>query len=155
MKKMVTVTLKEKEIKEIDGEFVETYVNEKRFPASITNYSMALGERLGLIESSQMTDLHEIQKIFEAAMNPGKHVDELSDGIQVTKYLKIIYLSVMGVNPELTLSFDEFTQLFHEDIPTTIDIFTDLVLGTMNLEENGFSKELQKNVKKQIKTNLK
>lgn len=153
MKKMITITLKEKEIKEVDGEFIEEFKNEQRFPAAITNYSMALGERTGLLESSQMTDLREIQKIFEAALNPGKHVDDLAEGLNVAKYLKIIYLSIMGVNPDLKLTFDEFTRLYHEDIPTTIDTFTDLVLGTMNLEENGFSKELQMNVKKHLQTN--
>src|SRR5690554_1802447 len=95
VKKMVTITLKEKEVKEVDGEFVETFVNEKRFPAAITNYSMALGERTGLLESSQMTDLKEVQKIFEAALNPGNHIDERTEGLNVTKYLKIIYLSIM------------------------------------------------------------
>lgn len=153
MKKLLAITLKEKVIKEVDGEFVETFVTEKKYPAAITNYSMALGERLGLIESSQMTDLREVQKVFEAAMDPGKHTDDLADGVQVTKYLKIIYLSVMGVNPGLDLTFDDFTTLYHEDIPTTIENFMDLVLGTMNLEENGFSKELQKNVKKLLETN--
>lgn len=153
MQKMITVTLKEQEIKEVDGEFITTYKNEQRLPAAITNYSMALGERTGLLESSQMTDLKEVQKIFEAALNPGKNTDDLSKGLDVNKYLKIIYLSIMGVNPDSKLTFDLFTRLYHEDIPTTVDMVTDLVLGTMNLEENAFAEEMHKNVKKLLETN--
>lgn len=185
MKKMITVTLKEKEIinvhelsideleilldeknieyeidmskeeliKLLNTDFIEIYKHEQKLPASITNYSMALGERMGLIESSQMTDLKEVQKIFEIALNPGQNTDDLTNGLDVNKYLKIIYLSIMGVNPNLDLTFDDFTKLYHEDIPTIIDTFTDLVLGTMNIDENGFAKELHASVKKLVKTN--
>lgn len=187
MKKMITVTLKEKEVIDVNEltvdeleiildeknieyeidmtkedliallntDFIEIYKNEKKFPASITNYSMALGERTGLIESSQMTDLKEVQKIFQAALNPSQHTEDLTDGLDINKYLKIIYLSIMGVNPNLNLTFDDFTRLYHEDIPTIIDTFTDLVLGTMNIDENGFAKELHRNVKKLTETNEK
>src|SRR5690625_2637502 len=139
MKKMITVTLKEKEIININNlktielkqllkdkgieydstmsredlinffnaDFVEVYKNEQKLPASITNYSMALGERTGLIKSSQMTDLKEVQKIITAALNPNEHTEELTDGLDINKYLKIIYLSVVGVNPKLDLTFDD------------------------------------------------
>lgn len=70
MKKIETVTLKELEVVQNEnGEFEQRFVNEKKYPAAITNYSLHLGEKLGLIEGSQLTDLLKLAELEKVTQN--------------------------------------------------------------------------------------
>ncbi|WP_088033538.1 hypothetical protein [Evansella clarkii] len=155
MPKMEIVELKDMEVVEDNGEFKTVYKNEKKYPASITNYSLSLGESLGLLTSSQMTDLEGVQRVFEAALNPEKHREKAMEGLDINQYMKVIYLAVMGVNPNLQLSFDEFTSRYHATIPETLETYTNLVLGTLGVDENEFAKGLMQSTKKRLETNKK
>lgn len=55
--KVQKVTLKEFEIVEVDGEFEKRFINEKNYPAFLTNASVKRGFETGLIQSSLWEDL--------------------------------------------------------------------------------------------------
>lgn len=148
MAKIETVTLKHMEIIETEEGFEKRYFNEQKFPASITNYSLSMGEKMGLIKSSQLTDLADIEQLFQSAINPNTDMEKALNEIDIGKYLKVIYLAVVGVNRGLNLTYEEFTELYHEDIATTVDTYTKLILGTLNENINGFAKGLQESTKK-------
>lgn len=149
MAKIETVTLKNLEIIETEaGEFEKKYTNEKKFPASITNYSLSMGEKMGLIKSSQLEDLTDIQQLFHAAIDPNTDQDTALQGLDMSKYLKVIYLAVIGVNKGLNLTYEDFLDLYHEDKFTTIDTYTNLVLATFKEGANKFVQGLEKSTKK-------
>ncbi|GAF63643.1 putative aldehyde dehydrogenase [Bacillus sp. TS-2] len=147
-KRLEMITLKEAEMIEENGEHKQVFINEKKFPAAITNYSMHLGEKLGLIKSSNITDLADLDAIFRAAIDPKVNQADALKGVDTTKYLKVIYLSIMGVNPGLELTYEQFTHLYHEDIPTTIEIYGALVLATMPVDQNAFADGFKNTTKK-------
>lgn len=148
MAKIETVVLKEMEVIETENGYEQIFSNEKKFPAAITNYSLSMGEKTGLIKSSQLNDLVDIQKVFEAAINPDANKEEALKGIDTSRYLKVIYLAIVGVNPKLSLTYDEFTELYHEDVPQIIETYTNLVLATMPIVNNAFAEGFQKSTKK-------
>lgn len=148
MAKIETVILKQMEVIETENGFETRYYNEQKVPASITNYSLSMGEKLGLIKSSQLTDLADIEQVFQSAINPSVDMQEALEGIDIGKYLKVIYLAVIGVNRQLELTYEEFTELYHEDKATIIDTYTNLVLGTLTDDLNKFAEGLNQSTKK-------
>ena len=56
---------------------------------------MHLGEKLGLIKSSNITDLADLDAVFRSALDPEANREEALKGVDTTKYLKVIYLSIM------------------------------------------------------------
>lgn len=148
MAKIETVVLKQMEVIETEEGFETRYHNEQRFPASITNYSLSMGEKMGLIKSSQLTDLADIEQVFQSAINPDIDMQKALEEIDIGKYLKVIYLAVIGVNKQLNLTYEEFTELYHEDRATIIDTYTHLILGTLTDGLNGFADGLEKSTKK-------
>lgn len=149
MSKIETITLKQMEIIENEnGEFEKVFTNERRLPASITNYSLSMGEKLGLIKGSQITDLADIEQLFQSAINPNADQTKALKDIDLTKYLKTIYLAVIGINPNIELTYEEFLSLYHEDTPTIINTYTNLVMATLTDNMDGFVKGLEQSTKK-------
>lgn len=149
--KIFSVELSDRVTKENEnGDFEVKYINHQKYPAAITNRSFYLGEQMGLIKGSQMTDLHGVQQVFEAAIQPGENRENALKGLDHNQSLKVIYLAVMGMNKDLKLTFEDFTEKFHESIEDTTNLFTDLVLETVaeGLSENNFAKGLINSTKK-------
>ena len=96
---------------------------------------MHLGEKLGLIKSSNITDLADLDAVFRSALDPEANREEALKGVDTTKYLKVIYLSIMGVNPGLDLTYEQFTHLYHEDIPTTIETYGAFAIGAKQKDD--------------------
>ena len=72
---------------EENGEFKQVFVNEQKLPATITNYSMHLGEKLGLIKSSNITDLADLDAVFRSALDPEANREEALKGVDTTSLL--------------------------------------------------------------------
>ncbi|WP_121605389.1 hypothetical protein [Virgibacillus sp. Bac332] len=149
MAKVEMITLKDMELKEIDGEYEQHFFNEKRYPAAITNYGLGIGEKLGLLEGSNLTDLLKIASL-EKLINDGEVTEQAldADDTSTTKYLKGIYIALIGLNPKLELSYEEFLQKFHEDSITTMRIYAKLVMNTFPSQKNKFAAGLKKSTKK-------
>lgn len=151
MQKIQKVTLKKIELIETESGYEEQVMHEETYPASITNYSLSMGEKMGLIKSSQVTDLADLEEVFATAINPSTELDDMRkmlDDIDQVKYLKVIYLALIGLNPQLKITFDEFTKLYHEDIATTIELYSNLVMGLIVDRTNKFADNWIKNTKK-------
>lgn len=148
MSKIQTVVLKQMEIIETEEGFEKKYINEQKFPATITNYSLSMGEKMGLIKSSQLTDLTDIEQVFQSAIDPNVDMKKALSDIDLGKYLKVIYLAVIGANRNLHLTYEEFIELYHEDPATIIDTYTNLVLATLTEGINKFAQGLEQSTKK-------
>ena len=153
MAKIEMITLKDMEIREVDGEYEQHFFNEKRYPAAITNYSLNMGEKLGLVKGSQLTDLVKLANLgtLSREMENGSLTEEsviAAEGIDINKYLKTIYLSMIGLNKQLELSYEDFLEKYHEDTADTINTYTKLVLASVNIDKNKFAEGLDKSTSK-------
>lgn len=149
MAKIEMITLKDMKVEEVNGEYVQKFYNEKQYPAAITNYGLAMGEKLGLLEGSNLTDIVKIASLEQLMSGNGatEHVLE-DDRVNETKYLKGIYVALIGINPDLDLSYEEFTQKYHENTITTMRTYARLVMNTLPSKDNQFAKGLEKSTKK-------
>ena len=151
MSKIFTVELSDRVTRENEnGEFEVKYINSQKYPAAITNRSFYLGEQMGLMSGSQMTDLHGVQQVLEAAIQPGENRENALKGLDHNQSLKVIYLAIIGMNKDLNLTFEDFTEKYHGDVEETTNLYTDLVLETVSegLSENNFAKGLINSTKK-------
>ncbi|WP_054751369.1 hypothetical protein [Piscibacillus salipiscarius] len=149
MPKVEIVTLKDMEVIEVDGEYETRFMNEKRYPAAITNYSLSMGEKMGLTKGSQLTDLiklsamESVRRDLEQQQLSEESI-EAAEGIDIHNYLKVIYLAIIGLNRKLDLTFDDFLEKYHEDTLTIIQTYVSLVLASMNINKNQFAEGFKK-----------
>lgn len=154
--KVRKVTLKDVEVREVNGEFEKVFVNEKTYPVFLTNYALKKGKELGLIESSLFTSLLKMQGLEALAE---KRMDDLDpaifDQIDETKMQQVIYLAFIGANKNTDLSFDEFLQKYHDPIETTMELYMNLIVDLMATDPNQFAKGLQQSMNKSRKNEKK
>lgn len=150
MKKIQTITLREKEIVEIDGEFEQRVVNEKRYPASLTNKSLQLGKDMGILQSSKLVDLLGFDEIKVNANEKENEAQaqEVASDFDPLKFIQIIYLSVIGFNKNLELTFDDFLELYDEPTEKMMETFSKLIEGLLSDGTNNFAKGLKSSTKK-------
>ncbi|GGD05425.1 hypothetical protein [Pontibacillus salipaludis] len=153
MTKFEKITLKDSEIREVDGEYEERFVNKKTYPAALTNHALNIGEKMGMLEGTNLSDVLKMCN-FETLINDlkrGKISEENIDAtgeIDTLKYLKVIYISLVGVNKELDLSFDEFTEKYHENTFQIMKTYASLVMASTSNSFNNFAKGLEDSTKK-------
>ncbi|MFC0525775.1 hypothetical protein ACFFGV_19540 [Pontibacillus salicampi] len=154
MAKFEKITLKDREIVETEeGDFEERFLNERHYPAAITNYGLNIGEKMGLLEGSNLTDLLKLANLEKLQSDISRNFIseesmEASDEIDIVKYLKVIYIALIGINKNLQLSFDEFTEKYHDTTPTIMQTYTRLVMASLSVKQNKFAEGLQKSTKK-------
>lgn len=108
---------------------------DKSYHAAITNYSLWFGERAGFINGSQLSDL-----IIE---NPD------FDHCLIT-----IYLSILGFNKGLNLTYDEFLSKFEwsewteKNIGIVGEVYNLLIMQAIDIKENQFAKGIQASTSK-------
>ncbi|NUK31047.1 hypothetical protein HT574_13410 [Parageobacillus sp. VR-IP] len=152
--KVRKVTLKDVEVREVNGEFETVFVNEKTYPVFLTNYALKKGKEMGLIESSLFTSLLKMQGL--EALTRGNDLDpSIFDQIDETKMQQVIYLAFIGANKNTDLSFDEFLQKYHEPIDVTMELYMDLIVDLMSTDPNQFAKALQQSTNKSLKNGKK
>lgn len=133
--KIQKITLKDTEIREIDGEFELVSFNEKTYPIFLTNYSVKKGKEMGLIEGSLVKDL------FMAGTESD---EELGEQFNENKMLSIIYAAFIGVNRGVGLSFDEFLDKYHGTFVETMELYNGLLEGLSDKPKNNFVAGLEK-----------
>lgn len=102
-------------------------VGNKLYPAAITNYSLSMGEKLGIINNSHLTDL----------INSGNEKG-------------IIYLSVIGLNKNLNITLDEFVETYDPSNDELIKNHKNLILSCTNIKQNNFAKGLVESISKKV-----
>jgi hypothetical protein len=150
--KVRKVTLKDVEVREVNGEFEKVFVNEKTHPVFLTNYALKKGKEMGLIESSLFTSLLKMQGLEALAKKQTNDLDpSIFDQIDETKMQQVIYLAFIGANKNTDLSFDEFLQKYHDPIEKTMELYMNLIVDLMSTDPNQFAKGLQKSINKSTK----
>lgn len=139
--KIEKVTLKEIEIREVNGEFEQVFYNEKTYPAFLTNYSLKKGKELGYIETSLFNELAKLS-VMESAKNEKGELDPnaLAD-FDEEKALQIIYLALTGANKSLEISYDEFLMTYHGGLEATLILYANLIGNLVSSDPNQFAKE--------------
>ena len=151
--KVQKVTLKEFEIVEVDGEFEKRFINEKNYPAFLTNASVKRGFDTGLIETSLWEDLLKImglQSVIEK--NDEESVMKLMNMFDEQKLIAVVYLGVLGANKNFDLTFDSFLEKYHYDLAETIELYASLITSLVSVDPNQFAKGLQQSTKSEKKT---
>jgi hypothetical protein len=120
------------------------YLDSKRYHAAITNYSLSIGEKLGLLNGSNITDLLDVDVLENWATRKEYAASEHD----YRKYLIVIYLSIIGINRNLDLTFDEFLEKYREDLLTLEETYKRLILASVESKPNAFAKGLNKSTKK-------
>jgi hypothetical protein len=147
--KIRKITLKDVEIKEVNGEFERVYTNEKTYPAFLTNYALKKGKELGLIESSLFSDLLKLQglqRLESIDKGLGDIDPSVFESIDETKMMKVIYLAFIGANKNTALSFDEFLEKYHAPLEEMMDLYMNLIADLMSSDKNQFAAALRKSM---------
>jgi len=153
--KVRKVTLKDIEVREVNGEFEKVFVNEKTYPAFLTNYALKKGKELQLIESSLFSNLIKMQGIKDFNKDQENIDPSLFEHIDETKMQQVIYLAFLGANKNTELSFDQFLEKYHEPIDNTMELYFNLIMDLMSTDPNQFAKGLQKSTNKSNKNKKK
>lgn len=152
--KISTIELKEVEIIELeDGSHEKRYVNPKKYPAFLTNRSLAKGKNMGITKSSLISELVEIQGLVgnKGEIDAENLTVEQAEIMDSEKYLPVIYLGIVGANKNLNLSFDEFLDLYHGDFEQILNDYVELVMPYIQANPNKFKKGLEQSTKKKQK----
>jgi hypothetical protein len=112
--------------------FQEIIVGGKRYPAAITNYSLSMGEKLGLLNGSNLSDL-----------------------IDCKNHLTVIYLAVIGVNKDFHLPFVDFIFQLQYKEDEIEEIYKNILLSCTNIKPNKFAEGLKNSTSKKIDKNQK
>jgi hypothetical protein len=110
-------------------------VDGKTYPAAITNYSLSLGEKIGLLGGSNLNDILETDSL-----------------------MKVIYLSLIGVKNNFTMNYDDFLEIFKgKEIgkEILIEIYTRLTHAAINKTPNEFAKGFISSTSKKIEKDQK
>lgn len=110
---------------------IQINIDDKNYNAAITNYSLSVGEKLGLLKGSQ-----------------------LSNVLTETNMLSVIYLALLGVEKNVPFSFTDFTKI-EWDEQTVKAIYRMLIEPFTTFKENNFAKEIEKNISKIVPQNAK
>ncbi|OAT73754.1 hypothetical protein [Parageobacillus thermoglucosidasius] len=154
--KVRKVTLKDVEIREVNGEFEKVFVNEKTYPVFLTNYALKKGKEMGLIESSLFTSLLKMQGVEALVGGQTNDLDpSIFEQLDETKMQQVIYLAFIGANKNITMSFDEFLQKYHDPIEDTLELYMNLIVDLMSTDLNQFAKGLQQSTNKSAKNGKK
>lgn len=153
MKKIEKVTLKEIEVREVNGEYETLYVNEKKYPAFLTNYALKKGRELGYIETSLFSELAKLQIVNDAKDENGNMGIEAMGAFDEDKVLRMIYLSLIGANPKLLndLDYEEFISKYHDDLQESLELYGNLISNLVASDPNQFAKEFEKATNKNKK----
>lgn len=150
--KIQKVVLKEMVIEEVNGEFEKSFINEKVHPAFLTNASVKRGFDEGLLESSLWEDLLAMKTLqAEFKKKDKEQVAKTISSLDEQKFIAIIYLGVLGANKNLTMTFDEFLEKYHEPFPTTIETYAHLITSLVSQDTNQFTQRFDKAAKKNKK----
>lgn len=149
------VELYELKVVEVDGEYKQEKRNKKTLPAMITNYSLWYGKEHGLLETSLMDEMHNIIGVYSNTQEPKKGastkevekygtsiMSKMSEITDESKITKVIFLGLVGANPDLDLEYGDFLKLYHGDLTQQIESYINLVIN-YTTEENEFKKEFE------------
>lgn len=150
--KIQKVVLKEIEVVEVNGEFEKRFINEKAYPAFLTNASVKRGFEEGLIQSSLWEDLLAMKGLEQALeKEEGNNAVESLATINDQKFIGVIYLGVLGANKNLTLTFDEFLEKYHEPMEKTIELYVNLLTSLISQDTNQFAQSFNTAAKRNKK----
>ncbi|UOE96077.1 hypothetical protein [Alkalihalobacillus sp. LMS39] len=143
--KIFTVTLKEKEIIETsEGQFEEVVLKTKKYPAALTNKSLLIGKQLGILQGSTITDVIGI-----VDFDTDKKEEDMAPGFDLLAYEQVIYLAVVGINKNFTLSLEDFLDQYDEPMDEKTELFGKLLEGYFSEgNKNNFARGLQNSTKK-------
>lgn len=136
--KIQKIVLKEAVTHEVDGEFEKVYINEKAFPAFLTNAALKKGKDLGLIESSLFSELLKM-KDLEKLVDGDKIDPAALDSFDESKMIQIIYLAYLGANKKDPIDLDEFMELYHYQMMETIELYIKLISDQLMEGGNKFA----------------
>lgn len=150
--KVQTVELKDLEFVTVNGEYQQRFINEKTYPAFLTNAAMKRGFDTGLIESSLWEDLIKIKGLESVVKSSDeKSALQAMNALDEQKMIAIVYLAVIGANKKLTISYDEFLERYHYSFDKTLQLYANLLTNMMSSNPNEFSGKLKNATKKNKK----
>lgn len=147
--KIETLKLKELETYEENGEFKSRYINEKKYPAYLTNAGMRRGRDLGLIEHGLMAEVANLKDLM--ALESIQEGDEMAalEALEIVdedRMMTVIYLAFISANKDKEMSIEEFYELYHNDITQTLTLYVKLLTGAFS-NDNKFAAEFKKATK--------
>ncbi|UFU00371.1 hypothetical protein KO561_05340 [Radiobacillus kanasensis] len=96
-------------------------IGEKLYPSAITNYSLSVGHKLGLIDGSNLKDV-----------------------LEADSALTVVYLAAIGPNKNIDFSFDEFLFLYKTDQEELEQNYTAIIDACLDVVPNKFAEGLKK-----------
>lgn len=149
--KITAIELKEVEVVELeDGTFEKRFINPKKYPAFLTNRSLATGRNLGITKSSLIGELVKLNGLAgkDGKIDPENLTSEQADLIDAENYLPVIYLGIIGANKSIELTYDDFLDKYQGDIEQVLQDYMNLVMPYIQENSNEFRKGFEKSTSK-------
>lgn len=159
-KKIYSIELKEVEIVSPEGnteEFIEVVKNKRTYPVFLTNYALSKGYDMGILKSTLITDLVNIEKNMKKAATDSKEeqAGAVLENLDEKKMLDVIYLSFVGANPKVTMTHDEFLQQYHATFTEKVKLYFNIISSAVEADPNAFAEGLKKSQAKPEKNEKK
>ncbi|GIN71246.1 hypothetical protein J14TS2_17210 [Bacillus sp. J14TS2] len=129
--KIQKITLKEYEIREVDGEYETVYFNEKTYPAFLSNYALKKGKEMGLIQTSILSELHRFVEMSQTGSIANLNEENM---------LNVVYLGFISANRKVEMSYEDFLDRYHYSVMETAELYGELIEDAVDREENNFAK---------------
>lgn len=148
LKDMVIVIEKDEKGNE---NFVRKETNRQVVPALITNYSLKRAKDEGVMTGNVLEVLAKLKAVID-----NKNSDEMAmlKELDETEIQKVIYMGVIGANPQMKIDFDNFLNKYHGDLAESTQIYGGLIeeMYKNTTTKNAFAKGLTSSTKKEKKT---
>lgn len=149
--KIEKVTLKEMEVRSVNGEYETQFYNEETYPVFLTNHALKRGREQGYIETSLFTELAKLAQMEKTKNADGEVDPSAMVHLDENKALSVIYLALIGANKNLNITFDQFLEKYHEGLEETLELYANLIGNLVSSDPNRFAKEFEKVTEKSKK----
>jgi len=157
-KKIYSIELKEVEIVSTnDEEFIEIEKNKRVYPVFLTNYALSKGYDMGILKSTLITDLVNIERNMKKTVEDSKEeqAGAILENIDEKKMLDVIFLAFVGANPRVAISQDEFLQQYHATFTEKVKLYFNIIASAVEADPNAFAEGLKKSQAKPDKNEKK
>lgn len=138
------ITLKEMEVREVNGEYEQHFYNEKTYPIFLTNYALKKGKEMGLIETSLFSELAKMGAMQGAVDENGEMDVTALESLDQDKILNMIYLALITSNRNIDLTYNDFLERFHYAMEDYIELYANLITGLVSADPNQFAGEFKR-----------
>lgn len=165
MTKLHVIELKDREIVEENGDFIQKVTHTERCPLFFNNRSLLVGKQTGILEKGLEQELFSMLAVLDPetvkSVTSGKSVGDedvnsnqlltLTEIISVDHMKDIIWLAYVGAQKDDCLNNDDFKEKYDEDFATIMKDY--MAVLTTNFKDAGKENKFKQGLGKSLGSN--